>query len=52
MRKVNPDLEAYVTPKTVDGLFVLIDEEERKIRENPIARISELLRKVFGTKKG
>jgi hypothetical protein len=52
VRKVDPDLEAYVIAKTVDGLFVLIAEEERKIRENPIARISELLRKVFGTKKG
>ncbi|MDB4656113.1 DUF4197 domain-containing protein [Flavobacteriales bacterium] len=51
VKKVNPDLEAYVTAKTVDGLFVLIAEEERKIRENPIARISELLQKVFGTKK-
>ncbi len=51
VQKVNPDLEAYVTAKTVDGLFKLIAEEERKIRENPIARISEILKKVFGTKK-
>lgn len=51
VKKVNPDLEEYVTKKTVDGLFTLIAEEERKIRENPIARISEILRKVFGAKK-
>lgn len=51
VKKVNPDLEAYVTSKTVDGLFKLIADEERMIRENPIARVSELLRKVFGTKK-
>ena len=51
VKKVNPDLQEYVTQKTVDGLFTLIAEEERKIRENPIARISEILRKVFGTKK-
>lgn len=48
VKKVDPDLEEYVTRKTVDGLFVLIAEEERKIRENPIARVSEILRKVFG----
>lgn len=51
VKKVNADLEAYVTAKTVDGLFTLIAEEERKIRENPIARVSELLKKVFGSKK-
>lgn len=48
MPAVNADLETYVTDKTLDGLFTLIADEERKIRENPIARISELLRKVFG----
>lgn len=48
VKRVNPDLEDYVTHKTLDGLFVLIAEEEKKIRENPIARISEILRKVFG----
>lgn len=48
VKKVNPDLEEYVTQQTVNGLFVLIAEEERKIRENPIARVSQLLRKVFG----
>lgn len=51
VRKVNPDLEEYVTVKTVDGLFYLIAEEERKIRENPVARVSQLLKKVFGAKK-
>ena len=51
VKKVNPDLEAYVTQRTVDGLFTLIAEEERKIRENPIARVSQLLKKVFGREK-
>lgn len=51
VRKVNPDLEEYVTVKTVDGLFYLIADEERKIRENPIARVSQLLKKVFGAKR-
>lgn len=50
VKPVNPDLTAYVTERTLDGLFTLIAEEERLIRENPIARISELLRKVFGKK--
>jgi hypothetical protein len=48
VKKVNPDLDEYVTHRTVDGLFTLIAEEERKIRENPIARVSEILKKVFG----
>ncbi|MCB9187142.1 MAG: DUF4197 domain-containing protein [Flavobacteriales bacterium] len=51
VKKVNPDLEEYVTRKTVDGLFTLIADEERKIREHPISRVSEILRKVFGTKQ-
>lgn len=48
IKKVDPDLEEYVTRRTVDGLFVLIAAEERKIRENPIARVSQILKKVFG----
>lgn len=51
VKKVNPDLEEYVTRKTVDGLFTLMAEEERKIRENPVARISQILKKVFGREK-
>lgn len=47
--KINPDLTAYVTEKSVDGLFVLIAEEEKKIRENPAERVTDLLRKVFGS---
>lgn len=46
--KVDPDLEAYVTSKAMDGLFLLISEEEEKIRENPAARVTDLLEKVFG----
>jgi hypothetical protein len=48
VKPVNPDLNSYVTERTLNGLFSLVAEEERLIRENPIARISELLRKVFG----
>ena len=45
--KVNPDIEDYVTNKTIAGLFVLIAKEEKNIRNNPDARVSELLQKVF-----
>lgn len=46
--KVNPDLEKYVTQKALEGLFKLVAEEETKIRKDPAARISDILRKVFG----
>ena len=42
------DLDNYVTTKSVDGLFQMLGEEEKKIRTNPAARGTELLRKVFG----
>jgi len=46
--KQNPDLAGYVTDKAIGGLFVMIAKEELKIRQNPVARTTELLRKVFG----
>lgn len=46
-QKVNPDLNAYVTQKAIDGLFVLIAEEEKNIRKNPLGRTSDLMKKVF-----
>ena len=42
------DLDRYVTQKAVDGLFVKIGQEESKIRTNPAARTTELLKSVFG----
>ncbi len=47
-KKVNPDLPAYVTERALNGVFVYIAEEEAKIRTNPAARVSDLLKKVFG----
>ena len=41
------DLDHYVTTKAVDGLFHMIAEEEAKIRTNPVARTTDLLKKVF-----
>ena len=46
---VDPDLDAYVTQKAIDGLFVLVADEEQKIRQDPMARTTDLLRRVFGT---
>lgn len=46
--KQNPDLAAYVTDKAISGLFTMIAKEELKIRQNPAARTTELLKKVFG----
>ncbi|MBB6611128.1 DUF4197 domain-containing protein [Pontibacter sp. Tf4] len=47
VQKVNPNLDEYATQKAIDGLFLLVAQEEEKIRENPIARTTELLRRVF-----
>ncbi|WAC13920.1 DUF4197 domain-containing protein [Dyadobacter pollutisoli] len=47
VKKVNPNLKEYATQKTIDGLYVLIAQEEKKIREDPVARVSDLLKKVF-----
>lgn len=46
--KVNPDLTGYVTERALNGLFVTVEQEENKIRQNPSARVTDLLRKVFG----
>lgn len=48
VQKMNPDLEAYVTEKAIEGMFVLIAEEELKIRKDPAARINDILQQVFG----
>ena len=47
VQKVNPDLQDYATKKAIDGLFVLVAKEEANIRQNPAARTTELLKKVF-----
>lgn len=46
--KLEPQLTPYASQKTVDGLFTLVAAEEAKIRANPAARGSELLKRVFG----
>jgi hypothetical protein len=44
------DLNSYVTNKALDGLFTMVGQEEKKIRTNPVARTTDLLRTVFGSK--
>jgi hypothetical protein len=45
--KVNPDLAAYVTEKALFGIFHQVAQEEQKIRKDPLARTSDILKKVF-----
>lgn len=45
--KVDTDLTNYVTGKALDGLFIMVAKEEAKIREDPLARTTELLKRVF-----
>jgi hypothetical protein len=45
------DVDAYVTNKTMDGLFKMVAAEEAQIRQNPVARTTDLLNKVFGALK-
>lgn len=48
--KQNPNLENYITDKAIDGLMTLISEQETKIRKDPAAQVTDLLKKVFGKK--
>ncbi len=43
------DLDRYVTERTVNGLFRVVAQEEKRIREHPVARTTELLKEVFGS---
>lgn len=47
--KINPDLDVFVTQKAIEGLFFMVETEENKIRLDPLARVTELLSKVFGS---
>ncbi len=51
LSKPSLSIEDYVADKTLDGLFTMLADEERKIREDPAARTSELLQRVFSTAK-
>ncbi len=47
--KINPDLAGYVTEKSLSGMFFQVAQEEQKIRKDPAARVSDILKKVFGS---
>jgi len=49
-KKINPDLAAYVTDKSLNGVFYQIALQEKSIRQDPAARTSDILKKVFGSK--
>ncbi|MBK8608773.1 MAG: DUF4197 domain-containing protein [Chitinophagaceae bacterium] len=49
-KKVNTDLTAYVTERALSGLFYNIGLEEQKIRKDPAAQVTDILKKVFGGK--
>ena len=51
VEKVNPNLDDYATDKAIEGLFVMIAKEEKNIRKDPLARTTELLKRVFGYNK-
>jgi hypothetical protein len=51
VKKEDANIQQYVTGKALDGLYLMIGEEERKIRQNPVATGSAILKKVFGSLK-
>lgn len=48
VKPVNTDLTGFVTEKALQGVFVMVEKEENKIRANPLARATDLMKKVFG----
>lgn len=51
VKKEDANLDNYVTQKALDGLFYMVAEEEKKIRDNPLKAGSDILKKVFGALK-
>jgi hypothetical protein len=48
VKKDDANLEEYVTQKTLDGLFLMVAEEEKAIRKDPVATGTAIIKKVFG----
>ena len=48
-KPVNIQLDEYLTQKALDGLFLKIADEEKRIRKDPVARVNDILKRVFGT---
>jgi len=51
VKKENANIQQYVTSKSLDGLYLIIGEEEKKIRQDPLGTGSAILKKVFGAVK-
>jgi len=49
VKKEDADLDGYVTQKALDGLYLMVAEEEKKIRKDPVGTGTAIIRKVFGT---
>lgn len=47
VEKVNPNLDDYATDLAIQGLFTMIAKEEQNIRQNPVARTTDILKRVF-----
>ena len=47
--KVQEDLSEYVLDRSISGLFIMVEKEENKIRKDPIARVNDILKRVFGS---
>jgi hypothetical protein len=50
-QSVTFDVNQYVTEKAMDGIFFVVAQEERKVRTNPAARVNDLLKEVFGSRR-
>jgi len=48
LKKEDANLNGYVTGKALDGLFLVIGEEEKKLHKDPLGTAGDLLKKVFG----
>jgi Protein of unknown function (DUF4197) len=48
IEKQEYDLDTYITDKALDALFLIVEREEKEIRVDPVARVTDLLKKVFG----
>ncbi len=51
VKKEDADLDEYVTQKVLDGLYLMVAEEEKKIRKDPLSAASSIIKKVFGALK-
>jgi hypothetical protein len=50
-KSISFDINQYVTEKATDGIFFVVGQEEKKIRTNPAARATDLLKEVFGSRR-